>query len=289
MSVEMKTSLNFKTLQEPDSSLRWILPIGFLGLSLAVFAWAGPTSLQRGSITIMLVLLVSAMVSSVAGFAFSAIAGAVLYHLVPLPIEAVKIMITCSIAIQIYSVIHLWKHIQWPRLVPFLLRGALTVGPCSWLLLHITAGRWLMAVGVLLVVLGAYMLARKPVTVEVGPNYRTGIDLLTGAIGGIMGPIAALPGPPVTIWCSLQGLDKTQQRVIFQPFILIMQVASLVLISTWSHSKGARFAGFLWVFPAVLGCHLGLLVFERLSDRRFHLMIYALLLASGVSMILKNL
>jgi len=271
------------------SMFRWGLPVGFLMATLAGCWWTGPASARLGSMAIMLVLLLAAMVSSVAGFAFSAIAGAVLYHLLPTPLEAVRIMITCSIAIQLYSVLHLWKHIEWSRLVPFLLGGAVTVGPCSWLLLHISAGRWLFVVGILLTILGIFMLTRKPVVMAVGAKHRRGIDILAGALGGIMGPIAALPGPPVTIWCSLQGMDKLQQRVIFQPFILIMQVVSLVLISTLGHAKGLHFAGALWALPAILGCHLGLLIFERISDRRFHFLIYGLLLVSGLSMIAKHL
>jgi uncharacterized membrane protein YfcA len=43
----------------------------------------------------------------------------------------------------------------------------------------------------------------------------------------------------------------------------------------------------LYAAPAVLGCHLGLLLFERLSNRQFNHMIHALLIISGLSMVLK--
>jgi hypothetical protein len=42
-------------------------------------------------------------------------------------VEAVKVMIVSSIAIQSYSVLAIWRTIDWQRLAPFLLGGGLTI------------------------------------------------------------------------------------------------------------------------------------------------------------------
>src|SRR5262249_16262298 len=46
-------------------------------------------------------ILVASTISSIAGFAFSALCGAFLFHLVDSPVHAVNVMIVCSIAIQL--------------------------------------------------------------------------------------------------------------------------------------------------------------------------------------------
>ena len=51
-------------------------------------------------------LLLAALVSSIAGFAFSAIAGCALAYLGVEPVHAVQTMVLCSIATQSYAV---WK------------------------------------------------------------------------------------------------------------------------------------------------------------------------------------
>ncbi|MDB5374602.1 MAG: sulfite exporter TauE/SafE [Belnapia sp.] len=54
--------------------------------------------------------------------------------------------------------------------------------------------------------------------------------LLAGAVGGITGGPAAFPAALVVIWCGLLGWPKIRQRAVFQPYILVMQVATLGLI-----------------------------------------------------------
>src|SRR5258705_13539992 len=74
-----------------------------------------------------------ALVSGMAGFAFSAVAGAMLLHVLP-PLEAVPLMMICSIAVQTAS-------LGAPRPSPrgkgscaFILRGVLGLPPALWLL-----------------------------------------------------------------------------------------------------------------------------------------------------------
>src|SRR5262245_60546187 len=52
------------------------------------------------------VVMLAALVSSIAGFAFCALAGGALAYLNVEPVHAVRTMVVCSIAIQLYAV---WK------------------------------------------------------------------------------------------------------------------------------------------------------------------------------------
>ena len=80
-------------------------------------------------------------------------------------------------------------------------------------------------------------------------------DALAGALGGITGPLAAFPGAGVTIWCGMRGWDKVEQRAVYQPYILIMQligVSTLYLLQPHSISSPRcwpmRFRGWLVLF-----------------------------------------
>ncbi len=50
-----------------------------------------------------------------------------------------------------------------------------------------------------------------------------------GASGGITGGLAAFPGAAVAVWCGLKRWPKENQRSVTQTYILIMQVAALVV------------------------------------------------------------
>jgi uncharacterized membrane protein YfcA len=262
-----------------------------IGLALAILAagywrWHEDAHPWRG-LAIMAAVAASAGVSSIVGFAFSAIAGTALYLLVDAPVEAVKIMLWCSIAIQVYSVARLWRHVEPARVMPFLAGGLATVGPACWMVLRLSAELYLAGIGALLAAYGVAMSLRRPLVIRAGPRLGLALDVVTGALGGITGPVAAFPGAGVTVWCSLRGWDKLRQRAIYQPYILLMQIAALATMTALG--GGGRFQPLvaLYAVPAVLGCHLGLLLFERLSNRQFNHMIHALLIVSGLSMVLK--
>ena len=70
------------------------------------------------------IIFVAAAISSTVGFAFSAIAGAMILHAVPNGVEAVQIMMIASIGIQAYSVANLGGR-YWPGQGACRLRGQL--------------------------------------------------------------------------------------------------------------------------------------------------------------------
>ena len=71
------------------------------------------------------VVLLASTLSSIAGFAFSAICGVMLLHMMSDPLQVVEIMMVCSIAIQSLSVATLWRDVEWRELLTFLAGGAI--------------------------------------------------------------------------------------------------------------------------------------------------------------------
>ena len=74
-----------------------------------------------------------AFVSGLAGFAFSAVAGAILLHVLP-PREAVPLMMACSITVQAAGLWALRKSIRWKQSSGLVVGGLLGVPIAVWLL-----------------------------------------------------------------------------------------------------------------------------------------------------------
>ena len=239
------------------------------------------------SATPLLVILVASTLSSIAGFGFSAICGAMLLRVINDPVRVVEIMMVCSIAIQSFSVAVLWRNIDWRRLVPFLLGGAAGVPFGVEILLQLGHGGFRQVIGGLLTVYGGYVLLKRPLTVTVD---NAPIDVGVGFLGGITGGLAGFPGAAVTVWCGMRGWDKQRQRGIYQPFILIMQVLGVALIEVMRASSarghGPNLAALQFVPVALLGTWFGLSIFRRLSDQVFTRVVSLLLLASGIGLLI---
>jgi hypothetical protein len=263
------------------------------GVSLAgmalILAWSN-VLLRLGhpasALALAAVLLASSL-SSIAGFAFSAICGVMLLQLMSDPVQVVQIMMICSIAIQSLSVFVLWRDIDWRGLGMFLVGGAAGLPFGVWLLLHLGSAGFREAIGALLVAYAGYALLKRPITVTRGGWLS---DICVGFMSGITGGLAGFPGTFVTIWCGMRGWDKRRQRGLFQPFILIMQILGLALIAIMRGS-GHGGPGFdpnelAFVPVALLGTWLGLNIFGRMSDRAFALTVNLLLLFSGIGLLL---
>jgi len=238
------------------------------------------------SFLVLLAIFFAAAVSSIAGFAFSAICGAMLFHLLAAPLDVVEIMLLCSIAIQMLSVLTLKSAIDLKHLTRFVIGGAMGLPVGVYVLTHVSGALYMKGIGIFLILYGCYMLARRPATIR----YASSIgDYAAGFLGGITGGSAAFPGAFVTIWCGLKGWPKDRQRGAYQPFILVMQVLALVLIfcvQAPHHAVDQIDLLTIGYIPAALaGTWCGIAIFRRLTDVQFTWSVNLLLVASGLGLV----
>ena len=232
------------------------------------------------------VILVAATISSVAGFAFAALAGIGLAFVAQEPVSVVHTIVLCSIAIQLYSVWQLRAHIRLRAMVPMLLAGALTV-PCgTWFLLHVHAITYRLGLGAFLIAYGAFSIMHSGERTIRATPLR---DAVAAALAGFVGGLTAFPGALMTIWCSLRGIDKTRQRAIYQPFILAMQVVTVASLHVLGRAQVSAQHDFQFIVFAVAGAAIGFAWFRRLSAAQFRVALNVLLIVSGVGLLVAAL
>ena len=98
-----------------------------------------------------------------------------------------------------------------------------------------------------------------------------------------------MPGPSVTIWCSLRGWDKLAQRAVYQPFILAMQIVSVVCLH-WQHSGVLLTLDDVHFVPfALIGGGSGFALYQRMTNRQFQAVVSTLLVVSGMGLLARAL
>jgi uncharacterized membrane protein YfcA len=258
----------------PSSS--HLLPWLCLSLSL-VFA-LGPGSSTIAQMT-MAVVFACATIAGIAGFAYSALAGALLLHLHADPVSTIELLLVTSIAMQAFAVWSIRRTIRIRMLAAYL-AGSLVTAPIGiYLLLSLHADVFAPVLGVLLILYSGYALAQP--SLSVGYD-NPGIRVVIGGLGGLTGAMAAFPAAFIAPWCRALGLDKQRQRAIVQPYILIMQVWTLVILWSAAPHRSFNFEHLQFVPPAIFGAYVGLSLYERLSTSQFNRVVALLLLASGL-------
>jgi len=224
-----------------------------------------------------------AFVSGLAGFAGSAVAGAILLRIFQ-PLEAVPLMMACSIGVQAANLWALRNSIQWGGSLLLIIGGALGIPIAVYLLQNTDTSVLRVGFGIVVSIYAGFMLFRPTLTRIDGTASRH-LTALIGFGGGLIGGLTAMPGAIPTIWCDMRGLPKSDQRGLVQPFIAIMQVLALLLER---QSLSPKLVIDLAIsLPALFaGSVLGIVAFRNIDEVGFRRTILVLLLISGASLAL---
>src|SRR5215472_1959606 len=222
-----------------------------------------------------------AVVSGFTGFAFSAVAGAMLFHALP-PSEVVPLMMVCSVLVQTTCLVSLRRHIEWRGSLMLVAGGLFGLPPALYVLVHAAPPSIRIGFGIFLAAYSALMLLRPTLHYfrdAQGPGY----DAAVGLVGGLVGGVTAMPGAVPTMWYDLRGVAKEQQRGRVQPYITAMQVAALAILAAEHGVPDALVGDLLFsLAPLAVGTGVGLALFGRVSDKRFRRVLLGVLLVSGL-------
>jgi len=242
------------------------------------------------------ILFLSGLMSGLSGFGFSAIGSSCLLLLSPK--IGVPLLMALSTANQLMSVGQLKEDMpkSWPEAWPngsgpYVLGGMAGVPLGIWLLNHLPASRLMLIFGVILTVYSVYSIL-KPSSLKVRGSSRPSGGVAVGFLGGTIGGFTAFPGAAVVVWTGLQNLPKRLTRSIVQPYILVLQILSLV---TNAYAHPSVFSHRFWellglMIPIVLpGTVGGVFLYRSISDVNFRRISFFLLGVSGVGLLVKVL
>jgi uncharacterized protein len=134
-----------------------------------------------------LATLIGAVVAGVAGFAFGLIASAIWLHIIS-PAQSAPLIAAFAILIQGATLWKLRHAIQWSRLVPFIVGGALGIPIGAATLSWASPTQMSVFIGAALIVFSVYSLARPNLpAVKGGPLADGVVGVLSGAFSGSAG------------------------------------------------------------------------------------------------------
>jgi uncharacterized membrane protein YfcA len=240
---------------------------------------------ELSTLVLTIAIFLGGVVSGFSGFAFSAVSGVVLLHFLE-PLVAIPLMMCCSIASQICSLVVIRQFVQWRESAPLLIGGAGGIPIALYVLTLTNAHVFRILVGIFLAIYAIYMLT-KPACGIFRQAASPVIHTLVGFAGGLVGGLTAMPGALPIVWCDLRGVSKEHQRGEVQPFILIMQAFAIILLVC---TPGTLSADLLPVLPlaipaVVAGTLVGILLWGKIDDAKFRYSVLSMLLIAGLILI----
>jgi hypothetical protein len=222
-------------------------------------------------------------VSGLAGFGTGLVALGIWLHALP-PAVAATLVVACSVVSQTLTMPAIWHAIHPARVWPFVVFGLFGVPVGTVLLRRLDPEAFKLGMGLLLVAFSAFLLLnRRPLLLRFGGR---GADGAVGFAGGVLGGLAGLSGPLPTMWASVRGWGKDERRGVFQAFNWTVLSAALAAHAGSGLVTAEVGRLVLLALPGTtIGAWLGVRAYRRLSDRRFHEVVLALLFVSGLFLV----
>jgi uncharacterized membrane protein YfcA len=222
--------------------------------------------------------------TGLAGFAYALVTAAFFLHVLD-PVDAVAVTMIGTLLGQATTIWRFRAAMDPRRLLPFLVPGLAGVPVGTWLLASADAGTVRDAIGAFLVAYALYAIATPRLVI--GRRGGRVADGAVGFAGGILGGLAGLSGALPTIWAGMRGWSRDEQRAVYQPFIVVVQIWAL---SSLALSGGVGRDALEWVakcLPAfALGLFLGMRAYARIDEHVFRRVVLGMLLASGSALVL---
>lgn len=232
--------------------------------------------------TVIAGCVIAGFVQGLSGFAFSLVALSIWSWSVS-PQLAVPMAVFGSLVGQLVTLPLTWRGMNFQRTWPFVLGGVFGVPLGSLMLPHLNAELFRVSLGLFLVIYCPTMLVlSQSFRITRGGRWADGAS---GLIGGLMGGVAGIAGPAPTVWTTLRGWEKAEQRGVVQGFNIAMLATTLA-----TYLFSSKLSGLSGVFavmaPAiVLPAVLGAVVFNRMSSASFRKVVLMLLMASGLALL----
>ena len=245
------------------------------------------TLLDAPSALILAGAVAAGFIQGVSGFALGLVA-MVFWSGTLTPQVVAPLIAICSIAGQLISIRGVLPSLDLRRAAPMVAGGVVGVPLGVVMLPLVDAGMFRLSVGILLsLYCPAMLLARRLPRIHWGGRAA---DATAGLVGGVMGGIAGLSGPAPTLWCMLRGWDRDAQRAMFQTFLVVAQAAGLLgfAVAGLLTTEVWRLAA--WTLPFVLlTSYLGTRLYTRLGGESFRRIVLAVLLLTGMILVIQAL
>lgn len=230
-----------------------------------------------------IIILFATIIQTSTGFGFSTLATPLLLFLFE-PAEAIQINLILSLVLSLTLMKSIRKHIDYGMLKRFIAGSSIGVflGIVFFILIDINSLK--LFVGLVILLLSVLLLFQFSIT----KSRRK--ERIVGGISGSLTSSIGMPGPPLMLYFSGTDDGKKVIRSTTLAYYLFIYFVSLVAQVVFAGTAATTWISSLWALPVVfVGLYMGQVLFKRISQKVFQIIIYIILFATGISLLMDSL
>jgi uncharacterized membrane protein YfcA len=230
----------------------------------------------------IIIILVASILQTSTGFGFSIMATPFLLLMFE-PAEAIQINLVLSLVISAALIRKIRKDMDIGILKRFIIgsMAGLPIGMMVFLVINISSLK--LIVSLMILVLTMMLIFKFRVS---RGNSR---DLAVGGLSGAFTTSMGMPGPPLLLYFSGTDTKKETLRATTLAFYLFIYFTSLIIQVIFAGTNKTTWIASGLALPLVfIGLFFGQILFKRINQHAFRILIYVLLLFTGVYLFLES-
>jgi hypothetical protein len=236
----------------------------------------------------VLVITGAFAVRSAAGFGAVLIAMPMLAFVLPVS-TAVSVTTALTAITSVHQVSRHWERVAWRHFAILAFYSAIGIGLGFYFISMLDGHALQRSLGVFLILYSFYALATAGTSPVLPARWRRALAAGTGVAGGLLGTLfGAGVGPIYVVYFNTLRMEREIFRVTMSTVVLLGGAARIVGYASLGFYEGSNVALIAIGLPLVIiGSWLGDRVIRRLDSRIFGRFVGALILLSGVALLVK--
>ena len=230
---------------------------------------------------IFLLATIASFIQRVSGFGFGIFVMMFFPFFLPTYGESVMLSGLLSGSTALMVALQNWKYIRWDIMWRVTLFNVLFSFLATEFMTSMSNDFLKQCLGVALILIALYFLFFEN---RMGRFFSSRPAQVTiGSVSGVMGGMFAMPGPPLVLYCISTLTDKREYVSTLQAFSVVLNVFYALFRFKAGFFSDALPAWWMVGFLGTLiGASLGARCFELISNRTLKVLVYLLMIVSGV-------
>ncbi|MBV8778885.1 MAG: sulfite exporter TauE/SafE family protein [Alphaproteobacteria bacterium] len=234
------------------------------------------------------VLLAAFVVRSAAGFGAGLIAVPLLALILPVS-TAVSVASVLTTLTSVQQVSRQWRHVAWRQFIIIFFYSMLGIALGLYFIKLLNEDLMRHGLGIFMILYSLYALYSTDSVYYLPTRWHGTIGATVGVLGGLCSALfGAGAGPIYVVYFDILRLDKAMFRATMSAVVLLGGMVRIVGYESYGFYGTSTLALLAVGLPAVIaGSWLGDRVIHRLTARSFARMVAAIMLLSGITLLLR--
>ena len=234
---------------------------------------------------IFLLTIIASFIQRVSGFGFGIFVMMFFPFFLPSYGESVMLSGLLAGSTALMIAVRNWKYIRWRLMGWVVFFNVLFSFLATEYMRSMSNNALKQCLGVALILIALYFFFGEG---RMGRIFQSKPAQVTiGSISGIMGGMFAMPGPPIVLYCISTLEDKREYVTTLQAFSVVLNVFyTLFRTKAGFYSDDTWLCWVVGIGGAIIGSSLGARCFDIISNRTLKLIVYGMMIISGLVAIL---